>query len=106
MTTAEPVVGVKDDSARTRYDLVPPHALDAVARVLTFGALKYTRNGVDGGNNWRLVPERRRRYFAATMRHLWAWWRGERADSETGESHLAHAICCLTFLLDEEETTK
>lgn len=25
------------------------------------------------------------------------WWSGERIDEETGESHLAHAACCLWF---------
>lgn len=58
---------------------------------------------IDGGNNWRRVEGRRERYFAAAMRHLWAWWTGEERDAETGESHLAHAACCVLFLLDEAE---
>jgi hypothetical protein len=97
MTTASH----KDDSAKARYDLIPPHALDALVRILTFGARKYA------ANNWRHVDGRRARYFAAAMRHMWAWWRAtdltEARDRETGESHLAHAVCCIMFLLDEEE---
>lgn len=38
------------------------------------------------------------RCYAACLRHLWAWWRGEDNDPETGLSHLDHALCCLLFL--------
>ena len=40
------------------------------------------------------------RYFAAMCRHVFAWWGGEDADPETGYSHLAHAGCCLLFLME------
>lgn len=42
------------------------------------------------------------RPFGALMRHMWAWWRGESDDPETGYSHLAHAACCIAFLLAYE----
>lgn len=42
------------------------------------------------------------RVFAALMRHMWAWWRGEDKDPETGESHLWHAGCCIAFLIAYE----
>ena len=32
------------------------------------------------------------------QRHIDAWWQGEQKDPETGEHHLAHAICCGMFL--------
>ena len=32
------------------------------------------------------------------QRHIDAWWGGEQKDPETGEHHLAHAICCGMFL--------
>lgn len=35
----------------------------------------------------------------AALRHITAWIEGEDKDWESGLSHLAHAICCLTFLL-------
>lgn len=92
--------GVKHDREKPRYDLMPPRAFDSVVRVLTYGARKYAPD------NWKYVDGRRWRYFSAAMRHAWAWWRGEALDAETGESHLAHAVCCLLFLLDEEEATK
>jgi len=94
--SAKGLVGRKDDDSKTRYDLIPAGALDAVARVLTYGAAKY------GDDNWRRVEPWDRRYFGAAMRHLWAWWRGERLDSDTQLSHLAHAACCIFFLFERE----
>ena len=84
--------GHKDDGAKPRYDLIPPEAIDGLARVLTFGAAKYAPRNWELGMEWGRV-------FAATMRHLWAWWRGEKCDPETGMSHLWHAQCCLAFLI-------
>jgi len=54
---------------------------------------------ISGVNNWQQVENPRERYYDAAMRHLYAWFNGEPKDLETGESHLAHAICCLLFLL-------
>lgn len=88
--------GRKDDSEKARLDLLPVRALELVARVLGFGARKY---GVD---NWRLVEDARRRYYAAALRHMFAWWAGEQLDPDTGVSHLAHAACCVLFLLELE----
>jgi hypothetical protein len=85
--------GRKDDAEKPRWDLVPWDALGVVVAVLTFGARKYAPG------NWRVVPEARRRYFAAAQRHLTAWWAGARRDPETGLHHLGHACCCVLFLL-------
>ena len=60
---------------------------------MEFGAAKY------GADNWQHVPNARQRYFDAAMRHLLAWWDGERLDAESGLPHLAHAGCCILFLL-------
>lgn len=87
--------GRKDDNDKPRYDLLPPEALDALARVLTFGAEKYEDRNWEKGMRWG-------RPYAALQRHLWAWWGGENTDPETGESHLAHAMCCVAFLLAYE----
>lgn len=84
--------GVKFDDGKLRYDLVPPEALEAVTEILTLGAQKYRDRNWETGMRWG-------RPFAAAMRHLWAWWRGESVDPETGKSHLAHAACNLFFLI-------
>ena len=82
-----------DEPKKARLDLVPFAAVEQIAEVLTFGAKKY------GDNNWARGA-RWGRYFAAMMRHMWAWWRGQENDPETGKSHLAHAGCCLLFLME------
>jgi hypothetical protein len=88
--------GQKFDAGKDRWDLIQPRIVQEYVRVLTFGAKKYAPG------NWRLVDEAKARYFAATLRHVWAWWRGERNDPESGLHHLAHAICCLAFLAEVE----
>jgi hypothetical protein len=89
------MTGRKDDQGKVRLDLLSPDAMEQIAHVLTFGADKY---GVD---NWAQGLSYRR-VFAALLRHLWAWWRRQEADEETGLSHLAHAGCCLMFLIHYE----
>ena len=87
--------GVKFDEGKSRYDLIPSEFMEALAWVLTFGANKY------GDRNWEKgMPYGR--VFAALMRHLWAWWRGESADPETNKSHLWHAAACVCFLITFE----
>ena len=85
--------GRKDDAGKLRYSLIPVGPLRAIAEVLDFGARKY------GADNWKRVPDARARYTDALMRHVEAWRDGERRDAETGLPHLAHAACCLLFLL-------
>lgn len=86
----------KADAGKNLLGCLPPRALEATGRVLTFGAKKYNRD------NWHRNKSYAR-YYDALLRHLFAWWRGEDRDAETGESHLAHAACCLFFLLEMEE---
>jgi len=90
----EPVAseGVKFDSGKARYDLVPPEVEEAIAKVLTFGAAKY------GDRNWELGMKWGRPY-AALRRHMAAWWGGEDKDPETGMPHTWHAACCIAFLV-------
>ena len=92
-----PTTGSKHDSGKPLMGAVPPNALLAVARVLTFGAEKY------GRDNWRQVVNAETRYLDAALRHINAYQRGEAVDLESGESHLAHAVCSLMFMLELEE---
>lgn len=82
----------KADGGKPRYDLLPPELLHETARVLEYGAQKYEPNNWAQGADYG-------RYFAAMQRHLWAWWSGENSDPESDLPHLAHAACCLGFLM-------
>lgn len=94
-----PEAGRKFDLGKWRFSLLPLTPILEVINVLEFGAKKYE---VD---NWKKVPEARERYFDASMRHIISWYQGERNDPETGYNHLAHAVCCLLFLIwfDKQE---
>ena len=86
------VEGLKFDTDKARYDLIPPEVEEAIAKVLTFGAVKY------GERNWELGMKWGRPY-AALRRHMAAWWSGEDNDPETGMPHTWHASCCLAFIV-------
>ena len=90
--------GRKFDGGKLQYGLLPPLALREIVKVLTFGAEKYEPD------NWRRVPDGHRRYFDAAQRHLWAYKEGEMYDPETSVNHLAHALCCIMFMLDLDES--
>lgn len=88
--------GVKYDSSKPRYDLLPPLAIESMAQVLTFGAAKYAPD------NWRKVDDALNRYRAALLRHTFAMQRGEVFDPETGQPHAAHVMCCAAFIAELE----
>lgn len=89
------VEGTKYDDGKLPLDLWSPYALEETARVLAFGAVKYQPYNWAKGIKYSRV-------FSALLRHLWAFWRGQKLDEETGIHHLAHAMCCLMFLLHYE----
>lgn len=94
--------GVKNDAQKRRFSLFPTRTLYAIVDVLEYGARKYEEE------NWRKVPDARKRYYDAAMRHINDWWMGETNDPESGHHHLAHAGCCIVFLLTvdlEQEST-
>jgi hypothetical protein len=72
-------------------------------RSLSFASKEtgYTEITITGDRNWEKGMAYSRLY-AATMRHMTAWWEGETADPETGFSHLSHAGCCVLFLMAYE----
>jgi hypothetical protein len=94
--------GWKDDGRvgggkeKVRMDLIPPEAIKGLAEVLTFGAAKYQDRNWEKGMKWG-------RLFAATQRHLWAWWELKDIDEESSLHHLKHALCDIAFLLTYSE---
>lgn len=91
--TTEPTQGIKYDQTKPRYTLLPWDAIASVVGVLEYGARKYAPG------NWVHVEDGRTRYLDAAFRHLLAWHGGEDNDPESGHPHLAHAACCVLFLL-------
>ena len=87
--------GRKADTGKIRVDLLPVDVLEEVSKVLTHGAKKYEDRNWEKGISYN-------RCYGALLRHVWAWWRKEDKDPETGLSHLSHAICNLMFLLAYE----
>ena len=83
--------GRKDDSQKLRWTLLPVKEIEAVIKVLEFGAIKYK------AWNWQKVDGGRERYLNAAYRHMAAISKGEFEDQETKISHYAHAICSLLF---------
>lgn len=96
-TAVEKPGGLKYDDGKLQYGLIPPIATKSLAQVLTFGAAKYAPN------SWQTVQDGERRYLDALYRHLEAYRTGESTDSESGLSHLAHAITNVAFLLHFEQ---
>jgi len=86
---------VKNDQGKLRYSLIPSRAEEQMVRVLTFGAQKYS------ADNWRKCEDLSR-YIDAALRHIASYRVGQRDDGETGLHHLAHAMCCLSFIVDIE----
>ena len=85
--------GTKYDVGKLRFDLIPVYSLEQLAAIYTFGATKYEDHNWRKGLRWSRV-------FGALMRHLWAFWRGEEIDSESGLPHLAHAAWGTFTLLE------
>lgn len=93
--TAE-TTGKKFDSGKPGYHLMPLAAEQEVVKVLTYGAMKYDEE------NWRKVKPLNQRYYSAARRHMSAFMTGETRDGESSRHHLAHAICCLLFMLEND----
>jgi hypothetical protein len=98
--TEEKQLGMKFDTNKLDYTLVPWAGVEEITKVLEFGAKKYARD------NWKHVENAETRYLAAALRHLIQYSSGESNDQETGLSHLAHAGCCLLFLLSLEKANE
>jgi len=91
---------VKFDSMKLRFDLIPPDALEELAKIYTIGAGRYGDRNWEKGMNWG-------RIYAALQRHLNSFWGGQDFDEDECNDmshkyntyHLAHAAwCCLTLL--------
>jgi len=94
--------GKKLDTGKLEWDLLPLSMLTDIVKVLMFGKEKYSKN------NWKKVKEARVRYINAALRHITSYQEQEIFDSESKLPHLAHACCCLIFILwfDRKKTNE
>ncbi len=90
---------LKFDGGKLPLHLLSTEAMNQTAAVLAFGAEKYAEHNWRKGFVWS-------RPLSAAMRHITAFNAGEDKDPESGLSHLAHAACCIMFLLEFEKTHK
>jgi len=88
--------GIKYDDGKIQWWYLPIEPIKEVLKVLHYGDKKYP---ADDGCNWKRVPNAKKRYYSALMRHITAWWDEEKNDQESGMHHLAHACTNVLFLL-------
>lgn len=91
-----PEQGRKYDGGKLRYDLIPVLALEDMVKGLTFGTIKYD------DNNWVKVPEGRKRYMAAALRHIQEYRKGNLWDEEQNIHHLSAAMNNLSFIVEKD----
>lgn len=87
------VKAIKHDACKAPISMIPRSALEAEAQVMHFGAEKYGRDNWRKGMEWT-------RLIDAALRHITAFNEGEANDRESNLDHLAHARCCLAFLIE------
>lgn len=88
--------GTKNDQDKVQMELLSACALEEMAEVMTYGRKKYEAHNWRKGMKWSRV-------LGALLRHTFAYLRGENKDPETGRSHMAHAGCCVMFLIEYEK---
>jgi hypothetical protein len=90
--------GIKFDTGKDRWDLLPLGLVTHIVKVFTFGAQKYAPN------SWQNLPDGYNRYKAALFRHIVKHEDGEIYDNESGLPHLAHAAWNALVLLHFGQT--
>ena len=85
---------IRHNQDKLRVDLIPTELIEEVAKVLTFGAKKYSPN------NWKgFTKEQQGEILGSLLRHILEYQKGNRLDSESGLPHLAHAAGNIAFIL-------
>ncbi len=95
--TEDELKAQKHDDGRPPLGWLPRTAVVQVSQVLAYGARKYSRHQWRKGMEWQ-------RLIDASLRHIYAFSDGEDIDPESGLPHLAHAACCLSFLMEYTTT--
>jgi len=86
-------MGERYNNGKPMLSLIPAYAMEEVAKVLTYGATKYSKNNWLKGRPWM-------EFVDSLERHLQAWKRGEDIDEESGCLHAAHLACNALMLVE------
>jgi hypothetical protein len=78
------------------FSPIPPIALVGLGAAMNNGAEKY------GLFNWRDSSVSSTVFYDAILRHLIAWYSGERSAPDSGVHHLGHVMAGCAILLDAE----
>ena len=82
---------------KIRHDLIPPWVIDEIAKVYTYGTIKYD------DDNWRKGLRWKKHVIGPLHRHLNKWLRGEKIDTESNCHHLAMVIWqCMALMIYEK----
>lgn len=87
---------LKFDQGKPDLSMVSWELVSLVAKVRMFGEKKYARD--NWKNGFKVT-----RSLAAALRHIFIFLSGETNDSESGLSHLGHAVCCLEHAIFDME---
>lgn len=85
--------GDRYNEGKPMMSLLPPIALEEVAKVLTYGSKKYAAwNWLQGLDHMSILD--------SMERHLSKWKQGEDIDEESGLLHISHAACNALMLIE------
>lgn len=89
-------VGLKSDTGKVQWSLLPYDSIDELAKVFTAGATKYAARNWENGLKYSRV-------FDAMMRHASRWWQGQTLNHDDfGLHELAHVMWNACVLLHYE----
>ena len=83
---------LKYDTGKTMWHLLPLDVIEGIAKVMTFGADKYSEDG------WKNTDLGISRCYSAMMRHYMAMQSGEHIDPESGLPHAYHFATNAMFI--------
>lgn len=89
----------RKNAGKPDLSLLPPEALEELAKVLEFGTKKYTRAGWKKGMLYSVC-------CASALRHMFQMLKGQWLDEESGLPHAAHAVCNLCFILEYSKSKR
>jgi len=82
---------------KIRHDLIPPWVIDELAKVYTYGCIKYD------DDNWRKGLEWKKNVIGPLLRHLNKWLRGKQIDDESNCHQLAMVLWqCAALMVYEK----